>query len=196
MHYYSENQDSKLRLKKIFFVLEGERLEFITASGTFSINKVDRGSEVLIRYAEIGPNSRILDIGCGYGPIGISIAKMNPTCAVVMSEINLRATDLAKDNVKLNKIENVTVVHSNLYENVDGRFDYILSNPPQSAGKEVCYKIIEGAFERLNKKGVFYLVARKNKGGNILSIKMQEVFGNIDVAAKKSGYWVYFSKVD
>jgi 16S rRNA (guanine1207-N2)-methyltransferase len=194
-HYYSEKQDSKLRLKKIFFNIGSLRLSFITGSGTFSINKVDRGSEVLIEYARIDENKRVLDIGAGYGAIGISVAILNPSCTIMMSEINERAAELTKENIKLNKVSNAVIVRGNLFDKVEGNFDYVLSNPPQSAGKDICFQIIEGAKARLNPGGILYLVARKNKGGDTLSAKMQEVFGNLEVLAKKSGYWVYCSKV-
>ncbi|MBI3035464.1 methyltransferase, partial [Candidatus Woesearchaeota archaeon] len=102
-----------------------------------------------------------------------------------------RAVMLAKKNIELNNAK-AEIHQGHLYEKIKGNdFDVVLSNPPQTAGKEICFKLIEQSKEHLKNDGNLQLVARHNKGGKTLSKKMEEVFGNVKVIAKKSGYWVY-----
>ncbi len=192
-HYYSENQESKLKLRKIKANLRNTNLEFYTGSGVFSIKRVDKGTEILINYSIIKDNWRILDLGCGYGAIGITIAKAFPKSKVIMSDINKRAIKLAEINAKLNKV-NPIIIHSNIFENIKEKFNTILLNPPQTAGKELCFKMIEQSKNFLEDNGLLQIIARNNKGGKVLSNKMKSVFGNMKVIKKKSSYWLYVSE--
>lgn len=191
-HYYSKQQKSLLKIKKIKQKIKGINFEFCTASGIFSKNRIDKGALVLAENIIIKKNSKILDIGCGIGVLGIAAAKIF-NVNVVMSDINKRAVMLAKMNVKLNNVK-AEIHQGNLYEKINQYdFDTILSNPPQTAGKEICFKLIEKSKNYLKNNGTLQLVARHNKGGKTLSEKMEEVFGNVEVIAKKAGYWVYIS---
>ena len=194
-HYYSEKQTSELRITEIEVKLRGDILKFYTGSGVFSIGRIDKGSVLLIEKCLIEDNWKILDLGCGYGAVGVALAKAFPSIQVLMSDVNKRAIKLSRMNLKLNKIENATLKHSDLYSKIEGKFDTIITNPPQSTGKDVCFKIIEDAKEHLEKGGLLQLVARHNKGGKMLEKKMREVFGNVKDIAKKGGYRVYISKL-
>ena len=192
-HYYSERQKSKLHAKKIFQKIRNANFELCTSSGVFSKEKIDKGTLILAENMIIDKNEKVLDIGCGIGILGIAAAKLFDA-DVVMSDINKRAVMLAKKNIVLNKVK-AEIFHGNLYEKIkDNDFNVILSNPPQTAGKEICFKLIEESKIHLKNGGSLQLVARHNKGGKTLSKKMEEVFGNIKVIAKKSGYWVYLSE--
>lgn len=193
-HYYSEKQTSPLRLKKIEVRLRGISLEFYTASGTFSPKKIDKGTKLLIERSIIEKDWKILDFGCGYGAVGIAIAMCFPETEILMTEINRRALKLAKMNLELNQLSNISAKFSNIFEKIDGKFDTILVNPPQNAGKQLCFEIIEKSKDFLEKDGLLQLVSRHNKGGSELSKKMKEVFGNVKDIAKKSGYRVYVSR--
>jgi len=193
-HYYSEKQTSILRIKEIEVKLKENNLKFNTGSGVFSIGRIDKGTELLIKECIVKPDWRVLDLGCGWGVIGITIAKAFPTTFVLMTDINERAVKLSRMNVKLNNVENVIVKKSNLYDKVREKFDTILTNPPQLAGKKICFEIIEKAKNYLKKDGLFQLVARHNKGGKALERKMNEVFGNVKEIGKKGGYRIYISK--
>lgn len=191
-HYYSEQQKSLLNIKKIRQKIRGMEFEFCTSSGVFSKEKIDKGALILAENMAIGKNCEVLDIGCGIGVLGIAAARLF-NAEVVMSDINKRAVMLAKKNAELNKIK-ADVRQGNLYEKIkEHDFDAVLSNPPQTAGKEVCFTLIEQSKQHLKSGGSLQLVARHNKGGKMLSNKMQEVFGNAKVIAKKAGYWVYAS---
>ena len=191
-HYYSEDPKSALDLKKISQRISGKEFEFYTASGIFSKKKIDMGTLVLAESIALGKNSKVLDVGCGIGILGIVAAKLF-NANVVMTDINKRAVMLAKMNVKLNGI-NAEIFQGNLYEKIkDDDFDCVISNPPQNAGKEVCFQLIAESKNHLKPNGTLQIVARHNKGGKTLSKKIEEVFGNVNVLAKKSGYSVYLS---
>ena len=194
-HYYSKEQKSPLNLKKISQRINGKEFYFYTASGIFSKDKVDKGTLILAENIVIDKNAKILDIGCGIGILGIAAAKLFDA-DVTMSDINKRAVMLAKKNIKLNNV-NADIYQGSLYEKIkDNDFDAILSNPPQTAGKELCFRLIEDSKIHLKKGGSLQLVARHNKGGASLGKKMEQVFGNVKVIVKKSGYWVYMSVKD
>ncbi|MBW2997570.1 methyltransferase [Candidatus Woesearchaeota archaeon] len=195
-HYYTKKQKSAFRPRKITVRVLEMYLELNTAGGVFSPRKLDMGTRRLVEAAVIKRGWKVLDFGCGYGVVGIAIKKKHPGVDVVMSDVNERAIKLAKMNVKLNKID-AEIIQSDVFKNKEldaMRFDTILFNPPQTAGKKLCFKMIEDVKEHLVKGGLLQLVARSQKGGKQLSKKMEEVFGNVDVVAKKSGYWVYVSE--
>ena len=191
-HYYSEQQKSLLNIKKINQKIKNKDFEFYTSSGVFSKDKIDRGTLALAENMVIRKNDNVLDIGCGIGVLGIAAAKLF-NANVVMTDINKRAVMLAGKNIELNNVK-AEVCQGNLYEKIkQNDFDVILSNPPQNAGKKLCFQLIENSKNHLKNNGNLQLVARHNKGGKTLSQKMNEVFGNAKVIGKKSGYWVYQS---
>jgi 16S rRNA (guanine1207-N2)-methyltransferase len=193
-HYYSEKQVSKLNLRKFKASLRGHEFEFYSGSGVFSADRVDRGTEILVKNCLIKDGSDILDLGCGIGIIGIAVKKAFPSCAVYMTDINKRAVNLARMNAELNNAD-VMISQGNLYEPVKERkFDAILTNPPYSAGRELCYDIIKKSINHLLPNGNLQLVALHNKGGSMLKKKMHEIFGNSAELVKKSGYRVYISE--
>lgn len=192
-HYYKETQHSRLKLRKIKALLRGKEFEFYTGSGVFSIKKIDKGTELLVNRCIIENNWSVLDLGCGYGVVGVAIKKLFPDTKITMTDINRRAVKLAKENIKLNNVK-AKIIQGDLYEPVkDKRFDTILVNPPFKAGRKLCFQIIEDAKQHLKKKGILQLVAVHNKGGKVLKEKMEEVFGNSKDLDKKSGYRVYIS---
>jgi 16S rRNA G1207 methylase RsmC len=193
-HYYSEHQDSGLKLYDLDVRLRGMEFTVASASGVFSSRKVDKGTELLVDRSILKEGWKVLDLGCGCGVVGITTAKAYPGTEVVMSDINRRAIKVSEMNIKNLGIENAETVQSDTYENISGRFDTILLNPPQSAGKKLCFGMIEGAKEHLKRGGLLQLVARHNKGGKALSEKMEEVFGNVKDVAKKGGFRVYVSE--
>lgn len=191
-HYYSEEPKSPLNIRKIASVIRGNKFEFYTASGVFSKSKIDKGTLALAESMIIARNSKVLDVGCGIGILGIAAAKLF-NAGVVMTDINKRAVMLARKNLELNNAK-AEIFQGNLYEKIKDRdFDAVLSNPPQNTGKDICFQLIEESKNHLKPKGTLQIVARHNKGGKTLSQKMEEVFGNVKVIARKSGYSVYLS---
>ena len=190
-HYYTKNPESKLKINKIKFTIKDKEIELFTASGLFSLSELDRGSELLINKSLITGN-KILDLGCGYGAIGISLKLLNPELDVTFSDINERAILITKKNLYKYNLKS-KVVQSDGFENINDKFDVVLLNPPQTAGKKLCFKLIEDSKNHLNENGTLQIVVRHNKGGIELSKKMNEVFGNVKDVVKRSGYRVYVS---
>jgi 16S rRNA (guanine1207-N2)-methyltransferase len=193
-HYFSEKQDSRLTLKKIQATIRGKELIFYLASGVFSSKHIDKGSLLLAETAEIGQTWDVLDLGCGNGAVGIAVAKAELSSKVVCSDINERAVKAAKLNIKLNNVQNAEAVKSDGFEKLNKEFDTILLNPPQTAGRELCQKLIASSKAHLKPGGSLQLVARHNKGGKTLYKFMQEIFQNGLVLSRSGGYRVYMCK--
>ncbi len=192
-HYYSENPESEIKEKSFTENICGTQLSFTSVSGVFSFGtKIDRASSNLIK--NFSPSgSSILDIGCGYGAIGLFIKAIFPIQKVTMIDVNNRAVDYTTNNAAANKLV-VEVLNSNLYEALSSRiFDDIVSNPPIAAGKELNMRLIEDAYQYLSQDGSLWLVAFHNKGGATLKDKMKSVFGNVTDIDKSGGIRVYKS---
>jgi len=188
-HYYTKDPKSELKTFLVEKEILGNKIRLYTASGLFSKERLDKGSLLLIENAQI-KGKDVLDLGCGYGVVGISIAKRYGS-AVTFSDINSRAVEFTIKNCKLNSIKEYSAVQSDGFEDISRKFDHILLNPPQTAGKDVCLRLIEESLEHLNHGGDLQIVARHNKGGKTLSEHMRTVFGNLSVSAKSGGFWVY-----
>ncbi|OUM95042.1 MAG: 16S rRNA methyltransferase [Thermobacillus sp. ZCTH02-B1] len=192
-HYYTKSPRSESDRRRFEAVLRGRRLTFETDAGVFSRSGVDFGSRLLIETAEIPDGARVLDVGCGYGPIGLAIAASLPNARVTMVDINERAVELARANAGLNGIRNVTVLESDLLEAVRGQtFDAVLTNPPIRAGKAVVHRIFAEAREVLAPGGALWVVIRKQQGAPSATAKLEELFGpdHVRTAARDKGYHV------
>jgi len=194
-HYYTEKPKSKPEYGLIRTYLRGRQFEFLTASGVFSKTHIDLGTRLLIETMILPEEGYILDLGCGYGPVGIVAATFNPKLRVVMTDLNQRALRLAKENAKRNKTENIEIRRGFLYEPVKNvKFKTILSNPPTTAGMKIVLPIIAQAPQHLEKDGLLQIVVRSKISGKRLATTIKETFGNIKVHARKSGYRVLIAK--
>ncbi|MFP3984821.1 MAG: class I SAM-dependent methyltransferase [Candidatus Bathyarchaeia archaeon] len=194
-HYYSKSPKSKPRLGLIRVHLRGYFFEFLTASSVFSRKSVDQGTRLLIESMILPEKGCVLDLGCGYGPVGIAAAVFNPKLHVVMVDVNQRAVWLAKENAKRNNVDNVEVHQGFLYESVENtKFNVILCNPPISAGMETVTSILANAPDHLHKNGLFQLVIKSKIGGKRFLNQLEKTFGNAQVLSKKSGYRVLISE--
>lgn len=193
-HYYTEEPSTILKVKEVQVKLKNGHLYiFKSPSGVYSFGALDKATEILINH-HAPVFGKVLDIGCGYGVIGIIVKKEEPKVDLFMSDINKRAVEFAKINAKDNNIE-ADIRQGNLYEPWgDMKFDHIISNPPIVAGKEIWMKLIEGAFEHLSLGGTLQLVAYHNKGGERIKKYMNEIFGNAEDIWKEGGIRIYISK--
>lgn len=195
-HYYSSKPSSESHRETIEVNLSGRKFSFVTDAGVFSKKRVDLGSEVLATTAAhtAFPEGNLLDVGCGYGPIGLYLAKAFPNRQVEMIDINERAILLAKENAKLNATENTEIYASNLFEQVENhQFAGIISNPPIRAGKKVVHQILEEAYDYLRPEGKLLIVIQKKQGAPSAQKKMEAIFGNVNRVALEKGYWVLAS---
>lgn len=188
-HYYTENPQSPRDVKSISFTIRGVQLEFFTDAGVFSKDKVDYGSETMIRTLP-ALSGNILDLGCGYGVIGLSIAKLNPEAQVTMVDINQRAVELAIRNLERNHIKNAAAYVSDGFKNINNQFHAIVSNPPIRAGKKVIYPLFEQSINYLLPGASLYLVIQKKQGAKSAAEKLMSIFCNCEVINKKGGYWI------
>ncbi len=191
-HYYSERPTSPPRLGLLRCRLRGRDFEFLTSSGVFSHRRIDAGTRLLIESMILPEDGAALDLGCGYGPIGIVAAKLRPRLQVWMTDINQRAVALTLENARRNGAENVRVLAGPLYEPVEAlSFDVILTNPPISAGiRKAVEPIIEGSIGHLRPGGSIQLVVRTTKGGRSLSALLERYYGGFEVIARGGGYRV------
>lgn len=191
-YYYSKNPDVRHEEKTFDFRLLGFNMKFITDNGVFSKSTVDFGSRVLLEAVDgLELGKRVLDVGCGYGPIGLSLAKRHPEAEVEMVDVNELALSLAQRNAEENGIENVRIHESDMYGSVEGRdFTAIVTNPPVRAGKDVVHGILLSGIEHLAVGGTITAVLQKKQGAPSARKKMQEVYGNCEVIAKDKGYYI------
>ena len=190
-HYFAALPKSEAKLGIICTTLRGKSFEFLTAASVFSKKRVDPGTRLLIEAMTLPETGAVLDVGCGYGAVGIAAAASNPRLHVVLTDVNARAVWLARQNVEKNKVQNAEVRYGYLYEPVEGlAFNCVLSNPPVSAGMETVKAIITEAPKAMAHEAIFQMVIRSKIGAKTLPSVFNETFGNCRVLARKSGYRV------
>jgi len=189
MHYYSKTQeDVKSNIKEIKISLQGKNYFFETDHGVFSKQGLDFGTRVLLETILSFPMEKVLDLGAGYGPIGIIVQK-EKNCFVKLAEINERAVGLIKKNATKNKAI-VETIQSDGFANITGTFDTIITNPPIRAGKSVYYPWYREAKEHLTENGKFFLVIQKKQGAESSIKELASIYSKVEVLEKKSGYYI------
>jgi 16S rRNA (guanine1207-N2)-methyltransferase len=194
-HYFSSDPQSEHDLQQFEVVLRGQKLLLYTDRGVFARQHVDFGTQLLIEHAELPEDGSILDVGCGYGPIGLAVAKESPLRKVTMVDINRRAVELAKKNAQVNHLPQVRILVSDLLQALKGEtFDAILSNPPIRAGKKVLYSLFEQSFAALKPQGALWVVIQKKQGAPSAQKKLDALFGSVQTVGRKKGYYVFQAK--
>lgn len=187
-HYFTNNiEKSNLQFRCV--KIDDKTFSFATDNGVFSKKGLDFGSRTLIS-ALLKENIEgdVLDLGCGYGPIGIILSSFF-NINVDMVDINLRAIHLAKMNVKKNNCSNVNVFSSDIYSSIDKKYNYIITNPPIRAGKEVYYKFVIEAKDYLKKDGALYFVINKNQGAKSMMKDMGKYY-KVSLILKEKSFFV------
>ena len=185
-HYYSKKPQTDSKPKSWSFTLRDELFQFETDTGVFSKSEVDFGSRVLID-AFVMPITEgpVLDVGCGYGPIGLSIAKIDENRTIHMVDINERAVQLSRKNAEGNGVQNVRIYESDgLTEVTETDFAAILTNPPIRAGKQTIFRFYLDAYTKL------CVVIQKKQGAPSTFDRLEEIFGQVEVVDKVRGYWI------
>ena len=189
-HYYTRGPQSESRPVGCEYTYRGIGLSFQTDAGVFSKGEVDSGTSLLLEALPEEMNGDIRDQGCGWGVIGIAIARKWPDTRVTLADVNTRALDLSRENAKRNRAE-VDCVESDGMAALKGRtFDAVVTNPPIRAGKQVIYKMFADAAESLKPGGALYLVIRKQQGAESCMKYLQTVYGSVEKIDKSGGFWV------
>ena len=189
-HYYTRTPRSESKPVDCEYTYRGIPLSFRTDAGVFSKGEVDTGTRILLEALPEEMSGEILDLGCGWGVIGISIAKKWPETNVTMADVNLRALDLSRENAKRNRAE-VICTESDGMAALEGRtFDAVVTNPPIRAGKQVIYKMFADAANSLKPGGALYLVIRKQQGAESCVKYLQTIYASVEKLDKSGGFWV------
>ena len=188
-HYFTANPSVKSEERIIEYEIKDKKLSFISDNGVFSKNHVDSATELLVKTIYDEVKGKILDVGCGYGVIGITLATSKNVTDVEMIDINHRALDLAKRNAEKNKVASkIKILESNGFEQIKEKYDAIITNPPIRAGKAVIYQMYADAKEHLKKDGALYIVINKKHGAPSTIKYLEELFGNSEILDKKAGF--------
>lgn len=195
-HYFENDKNLKSEIRELSYKYNSSFFIFYSDNGVFSKNNIDYGSRLLIEtYLKENDinEKRVLDVGCGYGFLGIMVSRVTDSY-VEMIDINKRAVHLTNMNIKRYKDFKGKTYVSNVYENVEGKYDIIITNPPIRIGKEKLLEILIGAFDHLEDNGLLYYVIRKDQGA--LSIKkiLEENGINVEIINRDKGYFIYRAK--
>ena len=194
-HYYTNNIDLKSQKTQISFQYRGHHLVFISDSGVFSKERIDYGSRVLLESMNIQSHQKtLLDVGCGYGTLGISLKKVYPWLHVEMVDVNERAIALANESIEHNQENDIIAYKSSVYENVKDTFDIIVSNPPIRAGKKIVFEILEKAYDHLNNQGELFIVIQKKQGAESMLKLLIQIYQKVEIVEKDKGYWIIKAK--
>lgn len=190
MGHYFTNEQLPSDIKETACVVLGCHFKFLTDNGVFSKDGLDFGSRLLLEVIpreEVG--GKILDMGCGYGVLGIVLAKLTSQ-KVDMVDVNRRALHLSQRNAKLNQVSSfVSIFESDCYSNVVEKYSTIVTNPPIRAGKKIVYDIVMNARNYLTDDGNLYLVIRKEQGAKSLIVDLEKVY-TVKVLEKKKGFFI------
>lgn len=190
MSHYFEN-DKKIKSKKriINFNFSNKEFSMYSDNGVFSKDKFDFGTRVLLENIDIhNICGKVLDLGCGTGVVGLILGTLNKNISIDMVDVNERAIELAKENIKLNNLNN-NIFISDVYSNVNDKYDYIITNPPIRAGKEVIRRFLLGAKDYLNHNGILYFVMRKDHGVKSMIEELEEIY-KVEVVDKEKGFYI------
>ena len=191
-HYFTNDLNIKNDIKKHQVIIKNENFEFLTDNGVFSKKGLDFGTRTLLESLPLDKiNGRVLDFGCGYGPVGIFV-KSKTNAIVDMIDVNERALSLAKQNATLNKVD-VSIFQSDIYSNVSCKYDYIISNPPIRVGKEILYKILFGAKEYLKENGELWIVINKDQGAKSVMKDLEKEY-TVNLVCKNKGFFIIVAK--
>ena len=192
-HYFQDDPNLISNIKTINFEVNGISVNLLTDNGVFSKNKVDEGSLAFLKVIlplDLGKN--ILDLGCGYGTIGLTLAIAKKEARVTLADVNTRALALCKRNADAYDLgQRVTILQSDIYEKIEGPYDSIVVNPPIRAGKKVTYAMYEGAKQYLIDGGSLFIVIRKAQGAESASRYIESLFGNVTLLKRDKGYYIY-----
>lgn len=198
-HYFTNNESLKSEIREISYIYNDNPYTFLSDNGVFAKNKIDYASKILVESflksvsTTDNKNINVLDVGCGYGFIGIVVGS-ELKCNVDFVDVNKRAVHLCERNIKNNKIKGNAFL-SDAYECVKNKYKYIITNPPIRAGKDVLLNILVNAKEHLTDDGELWFVINKDQGAKSMAKRLEEYY-KIEVVEKSKGFFVFCAKID
>ena len=189
-HYYTREPQSASRPAECSFEYRGILLSFVTDAGVFSRGELDTGTKTLLDALPEEMSGDILDLGCGWGAVGITVARKWPETRVTMGDVNLRALELTRENAKRNRAEVNCAESDGMTAFLGKTFDAVVTNPPIRAGKQVIYKMFADAASCLKENGALYLVIRKQQGAESCLRYLQTLFSRVEKLDRSGGFWV------
>ena len=188
--YFEENNKLTDEKKLITIKFKEKYYKVYTNNGVFSKDKLDYGTKLLLEnITENNLKGDILDLGCGYGIIGIILASTYPNIKMDMCDITDRAINLSKENTKNLNLNNTNIFKSNIYENIDKKYNYIITNPPIRAGKDILRKFLFGAKDYLEDNGELWFVMRKDHGVKSMIKELENIY-KIEIKEKSKGFYI------
>lgn len=188
-HYYSAAPTAASDPRAVEYRALGMSFKCTTDAGVFCRDGLDMGTRILLE-ALPELSGRILDLGCGWGPVGVALGKKYPEAEILMTDINERAVALAEKNCAANGVHNAHAHVSDGFESISGTFSAIVLNPPIRAGKAVIYGLFAAARAHLNQNGALYIVIRKQQGAESAQRYLQTIYSDVERIARDKGYWV------
>lgn len=188
--YYTRDPGSQSKPVPCDFTYRGEQLHFMTDAGVFSKGELDTGTRLLMDALPDRLSGRVLDLGCGWGPVGISLKKHWPALDVVMADVNRRALSLSRENAERNGTAVTCVESDGLAAFAGERFDAVITNPPIRAGKQTVYQMLADSAKCLGDTGHLYLVIRKQQGAESCIRYLKTFFLSVEKLQRSGGFWV------
>ena len=187
--YFDNDENIKSEKRIVKFNFNNREFSMNSDNGVFSKDRFDYGTRVLLENIDVGSlYGKVLDLGCGTGAVGLILGTLNKNISIDMVDVNERAISLSKENIKLNNLDNNIFV-SDVYSNVINKYDYIITNPPIRAGKEIVRKFLKGAKDYLTDRGILYFVMRKDHGVKSMIKELEEIY-KVDVIKKEKGFYI------
>ncbi|NLJ75615.1 MAG: class I SAM-dependent methyltransferase [Firmicutes bacterium] len=193
-HYFTSKPSSEHKVTQFTAVLRGKEYVFKTDAGVFSRGEIDRGTRLLIEALPCKEGDVVLDLGCGYGPIGAAAGDLvKPSGHVYLVDINERAVELAAVNLKMNQVTNGTVLVSDGLQSLPAniQFDWVVTNPPIRAGKSIVYGLLTEAYHFIKPGGGLMVVIRTKQGAKSMERYLTDLFGNCETVDRGSGFRVF-----
>ena len=195
-HYFIDKKHEKEDYFKYNFEFNGKKYTFDSVDNMFSKDGLDEGTRVLLTtvLSQVELDGKVLDLGCGIGSIGVVLKNEFPNINVDMVDINNTALELAKNNCKNNNAIKNNIFYSDLYNEIDNKYNFIVTNPPIKVGKEILFGVVSGAKDHLVEGGEIILVIRKSHGQESMKKHMEKIFGNCTILKRDKGYYIMSSR--
>ena len=187
--YFENDKDVCSEKRLIKFTFDDRDFSIYSDNGVFSKDKFDYGTRLLLKNINIDKlYGKVLDLGCGTGVVGIILGTLNKDIFIDMVDVNERAIKLARENIILNKLNN-NIFISDAFSNVEDKYDFIITNPPIRAGKNVIRKFLLGSKDYLNNNGTLYFVMRKDHGVKSMIKELEEIY-SVEIVDKDKGFYI------